>query len=122
MEDSVIPYRVVVKGDGTWYPKIVGTHPMQVNNSGIRLPAGPCRVAISWDGKNLVDLVLDSGGTTHRPVSLAAKSEVGPRSTMVTIGAHAGDWIQLNTKSAAGETGTIEVYPIPVHPYPGGAA
>ena len=32
---------------------------------------------------------------------------------MVTIGARKGDRIELNVKSTAGETGTLEIYPMP---------
>ena len=113
IEELVLPYGVTVQGDGTWYPKIVGDHPKKVTNSGLSLPPGPCRVAISWDGENMADLVLANGSSTKRPAKLPAKPGGGPRSVMVTIGARAGDRVEINANSKVGETGTIEVYPMP---------
>ena len=113
IEELNMPYGVTVAGDGSWYPKIVGDHPKKVSGSGISLPPGPCRVAFSWDGANMAELVLANGSSIKRPARLEAKTGGVPRSAMVTIGARAGDRVEINANSKAGETGTIEVYPMP---------
>lgn len=113
IEELVLPYGVTVEGDGSWYPPIVGDHPKKVTDSSVSLPPGPCRVAFSWDGERTIDLVLANGSSVKRPASLAAKPGGGPRSAMVTIGARAGDRVELNGLGNVGETGTIEVYPMP---------
>lgn len=122
IEELVMPYGVTVQGDGTSYPKIVGDHPNKVTPSGLSLLPVPCRVAFSWAGENSVELSLVNGDTIKIPARLAAKPGGGPRSAMVTIGALAGDRVELNVQSAAGETGTIEVYPIPATDYSEGVA
>lgn len=109
--DFVMPYGVTVEGDGSWYPKIVGDHPKKVTSAGVSLPAGPCRVAFSWDGEQSAELVLVNGDNVKRPARLEAKRGGGPRSAMVTIGAKKGDRVEINAKCERGETGTIEVYP-----------
>lgn len=71
--DFVMPYGVTVEGDGSWYPKIVGDHPKKVTSAGVSLPAGPCRVAFSWDGEQSAELVLVNGDNVKRPARLEAK-------------------------------------------------
>ena len=113
IEELNMPYGVTVAGDGTWYPKIVGDHPKKVSGAALSLPPGPCRVAFSWDGENMAELVLANGSSIKRPAKLAAKPGGGTRSAMVTIGARAGDRVEINSNGKVGETGTIEVYPMP---------
>ncbi len=76
----VMPYGVTVRSKGTAIPSIVGTHPKQNNNVSLSLPAGPCRVAASWEGAEDMRLVVQnqseatsrtvatipSGGGAHR--------------------------------------------------------
>src|SRR5690625_4706379 len=110
IEELIMPYGVTIQGDGTWYPKIVGDHPNKVSSAGLSLPPGPCRVAFSWAGENAAELVLANGSSVKRPARVEAKVGGGPRSAMVTIGARAGDRVEINANSKVGETGTIEVY------------
>lgn len=113
IEELALPYGVTVQGDGSWYPKIVGSHPNQVTDAGLSLPPGPCRVAISWDGQYIAELAVINGTNVRRPVRLKPGTVGVPRSAMVTIGARAGDRVEINARSNIGETGTIEVYPMP---------
>ena len=115
IEDLVMPYGVTVEGNGSWWPAIVGAHPMKNTSSSLNLIPGPCRVSASWDGENAADLVLTTGGEVKRVAHIPAKNERGGGigTVMVTIGARAGDRIELNVKSTAGETGTLEIYPMP---------
>ena len=57
-----MPYGVTIEGDGTSLPKIVGNHSKQRNDFAIGIPAGPCNVAISWDGDEGLNLLHYSGG------------------------------------------------------------
>ena len=114
--DFVMPYGVTVEGDGSWYPKIVGDHPMRKTPVSLGLIPGPCRVFASWDGENNVDVGLTTVGGDKRVARIPAKNQRGGGgigSVMVTIGAREGDRVWLNVQSAPGETGTLEIYPMP---------
>ena len=109
-----LPYGVVVESNGDSWPKIRGTHPMAANTSGLKLPdaGGPCRVVASWSGANACETHLYRAGKFL--MVLDKISAGGSRSSrMVTVGAVPGDFIRLNVASTAGETGTIEIYPLP---------
>ena len=75
--DFVMPYGATVEGDGTWYPKIVGDHPMKNTSSSLNLVPGPCRIAASWDGENGADVVLTTGGEVKRVAHIPAKNQRG---------------------------------------------
>ena len=62
MEELVMPYGATVEGNGSWWPAIVGDHPMKNTSSSLNLVPGPCRIAASWDGENGADVVLTTGG------------------------------------------------------------
>ena len=115
MEELTMPYGATVEGDGSWYPKIVGDHPMKKTPVSLGLVPGPCRVSASWDGENNVDVGLTTVEGDKRVANIPAKKQRGGGigSVMVIIGARAGDRVWLNVQSAPGETGTIEVYPMP---------
>ena len=79
--DFVMPYGVTVEGDGSWYPKIVGDHPMKNTSSSLNVVPGPCRVSASWDGETGADVVLTTGGEVKRVAHIPAKDQRG------------GDWL-----------------------------
>lgn len=60
--DFVMPYGVTMRGKGDMVPEIVGEHEKKVNVVAIALPAGPCRIAASWDGPQSVTIRVYSGG------------------------------------------------------------
>ena len=75
--DFVMPYGVTVEGDGSWYPKIVGDHPMKNTSSSLNVVPGPCRVSASWDGETGADVVLTTGGEVKRVAHIPAKDQRG---------------------------------------------
>lgn len=81
MEELTMPYGATVEGNGSWWPAIVGDHPMKNTSSSLNLVPGPCRVSASWDGENAADLVLTTGGEVKRVAHIPAKNERG------------GDWL-----------------------------
>lgn len=111
--DFPVPYGVTVEGDGVnrIAQVIVGNRHV-AQNSFVRLPDGPCRVAASWDGPQSVRLVHAGHGY---PVIIPSGG--GYRSGMATIGATAGEalYLENTTNAPLGKRGrgTIEVYPIP---------
>lgn len=110
--DFPLPYGVTVEGDGANRTAIpVGDHPKIMSGKYIKLPAGPCRVAVSWSGSESVRASLLGVGY---PVTLPAGG--GFVSGTAAIGAKDGDKIMLeNTVDrplAKGARGTIEVYPV----------
>lgn len=60
-----MPYGVTVVGDGTNNPKLVAPHPRQLQNFGLKLPPGPCRIAASWEGDEKVGVVVQTSGTRN---------------------------------------------------------
>ena len=74
----VMPYGVTVRSKGTVIPSLVGTHPKQNNNVSLRLPAGPCRVAASWEGTEEMRLVVQNQAeATSRTVATIASGGGG---------------------------------------------
>lgn len=61
----VMPYGVTVVGDGTNNPKLAAEHPKQMQNFGLKLPPGPCRIAASWEGDEKVGVVVQTNGTRN---------------------------------------------------------
>ena len=61
----VMPYGVTVVGDGTNNPKLAAPHPKQMQNFGLKLPPGPCRIAASWEGDEKVGVVVQTSGTRN---------------------------------------------------------
>lgn len=107
----VMPYGVTVRSKGTAIPSIVGTHPKQNNGVSLSLPAGPCRVAASWEGAEDMRLVVQNQSeATSRTVATIPSG--GVRTVMVSVGAIAGDSVYLTGAKSTGVTGTIEVYPL----------
>ena len=82
MEELTMPYGATVEGDGSWYPKIVGDHPMKKTPVSLGLVPGPCRVSASWDGENTVDVGLTTVEGDKRVASIPAKKQRG-----------GGDWL-----------------------------
>lgn len=72
-----MPYGVTVQGDGSNYPSIVGEHSKKATNSSISLPAGPCRVAASWEGPDNISLQVVSGGKMRKLANLPEKAGGG---------------------------------------------
>lgn len=65
-----MPYGVTVEGDGVNRTAIpIGTSDKILSGGYISLPAGPCRVAVSWSGGESVRAVLPGVGY---PVTLEA--------------------------------------------------
>lgn len=65
-----MPYGVTVRSTGTAIPTIVGKHPKQNNGVSLKLPAGPCRIAASWEGAEEMRLVVQNQGeATSRTVA-----------------------------------------------------
>lgn len=60
-----MPYGVTVVGDGTNNPKLAAPHPKQMQNFGLKLPPGPCRIAASWEGDEKVGVVVQTSGTRN---------------------------------------------------------
>lgn len=60
-----MPYGVTVVGDGTNNPKLAAPHPKQMQNFGLKLPPGPCRIAASWEGDEKVGVVVQTNGTRN---------------------------------------------------------
>lgn len=56
----VMPYGVTVRSKGAAIPSIVGTHPKQNNGVSLKLPAGPCRIAASWEGAEDMSLIVQN--------------------------------------------------------------
>lgn len=57
--DIPLPYGVTVEGDGVNRTAIpVGDHPKIMSGGYVKLPAGPCRVTVSWSGSDSVRAVL----------------------------------------------------------------
>lgn len=88
----VMPYGVTVRSKGTAIPSIVGTHPKQNNGVSLKLPAGPCRVAASWEGPEEMRLVVQNqaeatsrtvatiqsgGGTLHHGLRGGRRGRLG---------------------------------------------
>ena len=68
--DIPMPYGVTVRSKGAAIPSLVGTHPKQNNNVSLKLPAGPCRIAASWEGTEEMRLVVQNQGeATSRTVA-----------------------------------------------------
>lgn len=66
----VMPYGVTVEGDGANRTAIpVGNSDKILSGGYVKLPAGPCRVAVSWSGSESVRAVLPGVGY---PVTLEA--------------------------------------------------
>ena len=109
----VMPYGVTMQGKGDSVPEIVGEHKKKVNLVAIALPAGPCRIAASWDGPQTVAIRVYSGGR-FRSMIAEIPSGGGVRSIMVSYGAVQGDWVQMHTSATAtqDQRGTLEVYPL----------
>ena len=63
--EIVMPYGVTVVGDGTNNPKLATSHPKQLQNFGLKLPPGPCRIAASWEGEENVGIVVQTNGTRN---------------------------------------------------------
>ena len=63
--EIVMPYGVTVVGDGTNNPKLATSHPKQLQNFGLKLPPGPCRIAASWEGEENVGIVVQTSGTRN---------------------------------------------------------
>lgn len=63
--EIVMPYGVTVVGDGTNNPKLAAEHPKQMQNFGLTLPPGPCRIAASWEGDEKVGVVVQTNGTRN---------------------------------------------------------
>ncbi|MBC3179346.1 hypothetical protein [Corynebacterium lujinxingii] len=113
--DIVMPYGVTVVGDGTNNPKLATAHPKQLQNLGLKLPPGPCRIAASWEGEEKVAIVVQTNGTrNYRTVlNLPEKTGGGGRQGMVTVGAVENDYVYLNGHQlSSGTKGTLEVYPL----------
>lgn len=109
----VMPYGVTVEGNGFSNPAIVGAHPKKASGVALSLTPGPCRVAVSWEGPEQVGvMVQNQAAGTSRNVSSIAAGGGGSRSTMVTVGAVAGDSVYLTGARTQGARGTIEVYPL----------
>ena len=77
MEELTMPYGATVEGDGSWYPKIVGDHPMKKTPVSLGLVPGPCRVSASWDGENNVDVGLTTVEGDKRVANIPAKKQRG---------------------------------------------
>ena len=77
MEELTMPYGATVEGNGSWWPAIVGDHPMKNTSSSLNLVPGPCRIAASWDGENGADVVLTTGGEVKRVAHIPAKNQRG---------------------------------------------
>ena len=60
-----MPYGVTMVGDGTNNPKLAAPHPKQMQNFGLKLPPGPCRIAASWEGEEKVGIVVQTNGTRN---------------------------------------------------------
>lgn len=105
-----LPYGATIESDGTRYPKIATKTPNQVDNSAIRLPSGPCRVVLSWNGPEALRLTWSgSGHLTEVPAGS------GIRSTTVVVGAKGErSWAENATNAPTKENGrgTIEIYPL----------
>lgn len=75
--EIAMPYGVTVQGDGSNYPAIVGEHSKKVTASSIEIPAGPCRVAASWEGTDKIALQVVSGGKARTLAQLPEKAGGG---------------------------------------------
>lgn len=77
IEELVMPYGATVEGNGSWWPAIVGAHPMKNTSSSLNLVPGPCRVSASWDGENNVDVGLTTVEGDKRVANIPAKKQRG---------------------------------------------
>lgn len=113
-----MPYGVTVEGEGASKDaRIFGSHPMQDSSSYLNLPAGPVRVAVSWEGpEEMRAYVYNRAQRQGRVVAtIPARSGGGARSAIVPVGAVDGDMVKLYSISAtpaAGTRGTIEIFPL----------
>lgn len=106
-----MPYGVTVEGTGQRKAKLAPHS--KTSNDNLALPNGPCRVAVSWEGPQEVNLNLYAPGRgTFRKATIPSGG--GVRSIMVPIGAKDGEVVYLEGPTAlpSGVRGTIEVYPL----------
>lgn len=109
-----MPYGVTIEGNGSKLPQIVGSHPKRRTSISLNIPSGPCRVGLSWDGPEGIQLLHYSGGSQRIIAGeITAKTGGGSRQIIVSIGAKDGDWVQCQTWQSAPSTsrGTLEVFP-----------
>lgn len=110
-----MPYGVTVEGDGTNVPKPAVKHPKQFGAAGLSLTPGPCRVAVSWEGPERLNVILQNGSNYRTVDSIPEKPGGGSRQRMLTVGALEGDYVYLAASGRmldVGTRGTIEVYPL----------
>lgn len=107
-----MPYGVTVEGDGVSRRAIFATRSKHsTGDNSLRLPAGPCRIAASWNGPESVRVTVLGVGY---PIVINAGG--GYRSAMAVVGAKGGEPILLENEANApltkGRRGSIEVYPL----------
>ena len=109
-----MPYGISVGSTGTSRTAVYveGDRKNIQGNDQVNLPAGPCRIAFSWNGPEEVQLVVLGVGSIGRAVPVSG----GVAASTAVWGAKSGERVilqnvkQENLKS--GGRGTIEVYPL----------
>lgn len=111
--EIVMPYGVVVEGDGESKNGNLITESEYAPVRNLRLPAGPSNVHFSWDGPDEVHLMMYVPGVGVKTKGIIP-SGGGVRSLMVPIGSDGKDSVYLEgTKPLSkGARGTLSVYPL----------